>query len=94
MTPAMLEHARRHAAGAGLGNVELHQGLMEALPLADDAIDAVVSNGTLNLSTRKARALAEMHRVLRPGGRLALADLVLTEVLPEEIQRDPTALAA
>jgi SAM-dependent methyltransferase len=94
MTPAMLERARHHAATAGLDNVELHQGLMEALPLADASIDVVVSNGTLNLSTRKARALAEMHRVLRPGGRLALADLVLTEALPEEIQRDPTALAA
>jgi ubiquinone/menaquinone biosynthesis C-methylase UbiE len=47
----------------------------------------------LNLSTRKSRALAEMHRVLRAGGRLALADLVLTEALPEEIQRDATALA-
>jgi SAM-dependent methyltransferase len=94
MTPAQLERARQHAAAAGLDNVELHQGHMEALPFADASIDVALSNGTLNLSTRKARALAEMYRVLRPGGRLALADLVLAEALPEEIQRDPTALAA
>lgn len=94
MTRAMLERARQHAVLTGLGNVEFHEGFMEALPFADASIDVVLSNGTLNLSTRKSRALAEMHRALRPGGRLALADLVLTETLPEEIQKDPTALAA
>jgi SAM-dependent methyltransferase len=93
MTPAMLDRARRHAAAMGLGGVEWREGLMEALPLPDAAVDVVVCNGVLNLSTRKSRALAEMHRVLRAGGRLALADLVLTEALPEEIQRDATALA-
>jgi len=94
MTPAMLERARQHAALTGFPNVQFHEGLMEALPFADASIDVVVSNGTLNLSTRKSRALAEMQRVLRPGGRLALADFVLGETLPEEILRDPTALAA
>lgn len=93
MTPAMLERAREHAALMGAENAEFQEGLMEALPLADASVDVVVSNGTLNLSTRKSRALAEMHRVLRPGGRLALADLVLSESLPEAILRDPTALA-
>jgi ubiquinone/menaquinone biosynthesis C-methylase UbiE len=53
----------------------------------------VLCNGVLNLSTRKSRALAEMRRVLRPDGRLVLADLVLTDSLPEEILRDATALA-
>ena len=94
MTPAMLARAREHAALMGAENAEFHEGLMEALPFADASVDLVVSNGTLNLSTRKSRALAEMHRVLRAGGRLALADLVLTERLPEAILRDPTALAA
>lgn len=94
MTLAMLERTRHHAALAGASNIELHEGLMEALPLADGSVDVVVSNGGLNLSTRKSRALAEMHRVLRPGGRLALADLVLSESLPEEIVKNPTALVA
>jgi SAM-dependent methyltransferase len=94
MTPAMLNRARHHAAAMKIENVEWREGLMEALPLPDGSVDVVLCNGVLNLSTRKSRALAEMRRVLRPGGRLALADLVLTESLPEEIQRDATALAA
>jgi len=93
MTPAMVERTRRHAADAGLDNVEAREGLMEALPLADASVDVVVSNGVLNLSTRKSRALAEMLRVLRPGGRLALADLVVTQALPEEVLRSAPALA-
>jgi SAM-dependent methyltransferase len=93
MTPAMLERTSRHAAEAGLGNVEVQAGLMEALPLAEASVDVVVTNGVLNLSTRKSRALAEMLRVLRPGGRLALADLVVTEALPEEVLRSAPALA-
>ncbi len=93
MTPAMLERARRHAAAMDVENVEWREGLMEALPLPDAAVDVVLCNGVLNLSTRKSRALAEMRRVLRPSGRLALADLVVAEALPEEIQRDATALA-
>lgn len=93
MTPAMVERTRRHAAEAGLDNVEAREGLMEALPLADASVDVVVSNGVLNLSTRKSRALAEMLRVLRPGGRLALADLVVTQALPEEVLRSAPALA-
>lgn len=94
MTPAMLERARRNAALMGLDHVEVREGLMEAIPLPDASVDVVVSNGVLNLSTRKSRVLAEMTRVLRPGGRIALADLVLTEALPEEVLRNPTALAA
>jgi SAM-dependent methyltransferase len=84
MTPAMVERTRQHAAEAGLDQVEAREGLTEAIPLADASVDVVITNGVLNLSTRKSRALAEMLRVVRPGGRLALADLVVTEALPEE----------
>ena len=94
MTPAMVERAREHAAIAGFGWVEIREGLMEAIPLGDSAVDVVVTNGALNLSTRKSRALAEMLRVLRPGGRLALADLVVTEALPEDVLRSAPAFAA
>jgi SAM-dependent methyltransferase len=94
MTPAMAERARANARAAGFGHVDVHEGLMEALPFDDASVDVVVANGVLNLSVRPSRSLAEMHRVLRPGGRVALADLVLAETLPEEIRRNPTALAA
>jgi SAM-dependent methyltransferase len=94
MTPAMVERTREHAAMAGFSRVDVREGLMEAIPLPDSAVDVIVSNGVLNLSTRKSRALAEMLRVLRPGGRLSLADLVVTEGLPEEVLRSAPALAA
>lgn len=93
MTPAMVERARTNARAAACAHVEVHEGLMEALPFPDASVDAVVSNGVLNLSTRKSRSLAEMHRVLRPGGRITLADLAVTEALPEEILKNPIALA-
>ena len=93
MTPAMLERAREHVGLIGLGNVELREGVLEELPLPDASVDAIISNGVLNLSTRKSRALAEMVRVLRPGGRVSLADLVITEALPEEVLKSPAALA-
>jgi SAM-dependent methyltransferase len=92
MTPAMVDRTRLHASLAGLDNVDVHGGLMEALPLPDASVDVVISNGVLNLSTRKSRALAEMHRVLRPGGRLVLADFVVDEDLPEAIVKNPIAL--
>lgn len=93
MTPEMVERTRQHAAVAGLPNVEVREGLIEAIPLADATVDVVISNGVLNLSTRKSRVLAEALRVLRPGGRLAVSDLVLTEALPEEVLKSPAALA-
>lgn len=93
MTPEMAERARRHAEAAGLGNVEVREGLIEAIPLPDGSVDVVVSNGVLNLSIRKSRVLAEAFRVLRPGGRVAIADLVLDEALPEDVLKSPAALA-
>ena len=93
MTSEMVERARRNAAQAGLNNVEIREGLIEELPLPDSSVDAAVSNGVLNLSTRKSRVLAEAFRVLRPGGRISITDLVLEEALPEDVLKSPAALA-
>jgi ubiquinone/menaquinone biosynthesis C-methylase UbiE len=73
--------------------VEIREGLIEAIPLPDNSVDVVISNGVLNLSTRKSRVLAEAMRVLRPGGGITIADLVLDEALPEEVLKSPAALA-
>jgi SAM-dependent methyltransferase len=93
MTPEMVERARRTAAGARLENVEIHEGLIEEIPLPEGSVDVVVSNGVLNLSTRKSRVLAESFRVLRPGGRVSITDLVLKDALPEDVLKSPAALA-
>lgn len=91
--PEMVERATRAAAAAGLDNVRFVQGEIEALPLPDDAVDVVISNGVVNLSPRKVRVLAEAFRVLRPGGRLAVVDLILEHDLPPEITTHPAAWA-
>jgi SAM-dependent methyltransferase len=93
MTHEMVARARTNAAAADLANVEILPGLMESIPLSDASVDVVVSNGVLNLSTRKSRVLAEAMRVLRPGGRIAIADLVLEDRLPEDVLKSPAALA-
>ncbi len=93
MTPEMVARATRNAEAAGLTNVEVRQGQIEALPLPDASVDVVISNGVLNLSTRKSRVLAEALRVLRRGGRLSISDLVLVEALPEDVLKSPAALA-
>lgn len=93
MTPEMLERAREHVALMGVSNVELREGLVEDIPLPDASVDVVIANAVLSLSTRQSRALAEMVRVLRPGGRTSVSDLVITEALPEEVLKSPAALA-
>jgi ubiquinone/menaquinone biosynthesis C-methylase UbiE len=93
MTPEMVERARENARQLGLTNVEIREAYVEAIPLPDDSVDVVLSNGVLNLSTRKSRVIAEIARVLRPGGRLAIADLVLADRLPDEVLKHPAALA-
>jgi SAM-dependent methyltransferase len=93
MTPEMVARARRNCASSGFDHVEIRVGLIEEIPLPDSSIDVAISNGVLNLSTRKSRVLAETMRVLRPGGRVSITDLVLTEALPEDVLRSPAALA-
>lgn len=92
--PEMLERTAAAAAEADLDNVETIEGEMEAIPLPDESVDCVISNAVLNLSPRKARALAECARVLRPGGELCLADLTVDEEeLPPEVLTHPAAWA-
>ena len=83
MTPAMLARARAGAAAAGLANVELREGFAEALPVPDAWADVVISNGVLNLMPDKPAALTEMARVLKPGGRLQIGDLLVDRPVPE-----------
>ena len=85
MTAAMIEKARKNAAAAGVGNVEFRQAEIERLPVDDGSVDLVISNGVFNLSTDKPRVLSEVFRVLRSGGRLQMADVLLEpQVTPEE----------
>jgi arsenite methyltransferase len=92
--PEMLERTAKAAADAGLENIDTLEGEMEAVPLPDDSVDQVISNGVINLSPRKRRVLAESARVLRPGGRFCVSDLVVEEnSLPPEVLTHPAAWA-
>jgi SAM-dependent methyltransferase len=92
--PEMLERTRLAAAEAGLGTVEPTEGELEAIPLPDDSVDVIISNGVVNLSARKARVMAEAARVLKPGGRLCVSDLTVEQDdLPPEILTQPAAWA-
>jgi arsenite methyltransferase len=92
--PEMLERTARAARQAGLENVEPLEGEMEAIPLPDDSVDCLISNGVVNLSPRKARVLAECARVLRRDGKLCVADLTVEEEeLPPEVLTHPAAWA-
>ena len=90
----MCARGRAHAAEAGVTSwTEFRCGEMEAIPLADAGVDVVISNGVINLSARKSRALAEIFRVLRPGGRLCVTDLMVDEELPPKVLGSPAAWA-
>jgi ubiquinone/menaquinone biosynthesis C-methylase UbiE len=84
MTPAMLWRARESANAMGLGNVELGEALIEALPVDDASVDVVISNGVIDLVPDKDAVLDEVDRVLRPGGRLQLADVVIHHEVSED----------
>jgi ubiquinone/menaquinone biosynthesis C-methylase UbiE len=92
--PEMLERTQTAALEAGLENIETLQGEMEAIPLPDNSVDHIISNGVINLSPRKMRVLFECARVLRPGGGFCVSDLTVDEgELPPEVLTHPAAWA-
>jgi SAM-dependent methyltransferase len=92
MTPEMLERARRNAVAAGYRNVEFREGRIEALPVEDGSVDLVISNCVINLAPDKSAVYREVARVLRPGGRVVVSDVVLDAPLPEPVADSVAAL--
>jgi SAM-dependent methyltransferase len=91
MTDEMISKARENAGKGGFSNVEFRKGFIEELPVDDSEVDAIISNCVINLSPEKDRVFRESYRVLRPGGRLMVSDLVLTKDLPVELRDSITA---
>ncbi len=91
--PEMLEIAARNAVEAGVRNVQWVRGEIEGIPVPERSVDVVISNGVVNLSPRKSRAFAEIFRTLRSGGRMVVADIVVDEDLPPQIQTSAEAWA-
>ena len=88
MTQAMLGKARQAAADAGIPNIELRKGFAEQLPVEDDSVDVVISNGVINLCPDKLAVMKEVFRVLRPGGRIQIGDIVVHKEVPQDAKDD------
>jgi SAM-dependent methyltransferase len=93
LNPAMCRKAKAHASAIGT-RMECHEGRMEDIPLPDASVDVVISNGVINLSFRKRRVVEEMYRVLRPGGRISITDIVSAKQLSQSIVNDPKLWAS
>ncbi|MEM1348739.1 MAG: arsenite methyltransferase [Myxococcota bacterium] len=92
MTPEMIDRARDNALGSEWAHVEFRLGEIEHLPIADSSADVIISNCVINLSSDKPRVFAEAFRVLRPGGRLAISDVLAERALPNEVLEDIASL--
>ncbi|MFW9956945.1 MAG: arsenite methyltransferase [Candidatus Odinarchaeota archaeon] len=86
MTPAMIEKAKKNAEELGITNVDFRFGDIENMPVDDDSVDAIISNCVINLAPNKAKVFQEAYRVLRPGGRIMVSDIVLSKPLPKEVR--------
>lgn len=93
MTPEMLSKSRENASASNIKNVEFRLGEIENLPVENSVVDVIISNCVINLSPRKMRVYQEMFRVLKPGGRLAISDIVALKKLPRKLQEDLKMIA-
>jgi len=94
MTPDMVSKARRNAEEANAANVEFRLGEIEHLPVADNTADIIMSNCVINLSPDKPQVYRDAFRVLKPGGRLAISDILAKRELPERLKKDLAAISA
>jgi SAM-dependent methyltransferase len=88
MTPQMLDQARDAATKLGATNIDFHLGYIESIPLPDGSADVIISNGVINLAPDKGQVFREMHRVLKPGGRLQIGDIVVQKAVPDSAKRN------
>ncbi len=93
LNPSMCHKAQAHVAATGMP-MECHQGRMEKIPLSDASVDVIISNGVINLSFQKRKVVEEMFRVLKPGGRISITDIVSARQLLQSIVNDPKLWAS